>query len=156
MIAPWRGELEWFPVSNPALCRVVDMREDGRSQRLFRGRLVYFSWLPPGAPIWGFTVHAAARARRPAPELHTAYRVLGPAALSFIRFSLSSLSACVSWQACIVLYCIPFMALLLTVRVVCINMNPPCSQSSRERLATSLPISAISREHTSRPSGPCG
>ena len=42
VIAPWRGELEWFPVSNPALCRVVGMREDGRSQRLFRGRLLNF------------------------------------------------------------------------------------------------------------------
>ena len=37
VIAPWRGELEWVPVSNPALCRVVDMREDGRMLRLFRG-----------------------------------------------------------------------------------------------------------------------
>ena len=61
MIAPWRGELEWVPLSNPALCRVVEMREDGRSQRLFRGRLVYFSWLPPGSPIRGFTAHVGGR-----------------------------------------------------------------------------------------------
>ena len=37
VIAPWRGEREWVPVSNPALCRVVGMREDGRMLRLFRG-----------------------------------------------------------------------------------------------------------------------
>ena len=24
----WRGEREWFPVSNPVSCRAVDMRED--------------------------------------------------------------------------------------------------------------------------------
>ena len=30
MIAPWRGEREWVPVSNPAICRVVGMRKDGR------------------------------------------------------------------------------------------------------------------------------
>ena len=27
MIAPWRGESEWFPVSNPASCWDVDVRE---------------------------------------------------------------------------------------------------------------------------------
>ena len=32
MIAPWRGESEWFPVSNPASCWDVDVREDGRSR----------------------------------------------------------------------------------------------------------------------------
>ena len=60
MIAPWRGESEWFPVSNPALCWDVDVREDGRSRRLFRGPRRQYS-LPLGSPIWGFTAHVGGR-----------------------------------------------------------------------------------------------
>ena len=60
MIAPWRGESEWFPVSNPALCWDVDVREDGRSRRLFRGPRRTYS-LPLGSPIWGFTAHVGGR-----------------------------------------------------------------------------------------------
>ena len=98
MIAPWRGELEWVPLSNPALCLVVEMREDGRSQRLFRGRLVYFSWLPPGAPIWGFTAHVGGRAPS---RVHTG------ACRSFFYQVFSQLSVCMCLMAglyCIVLY----------------------------------------------------
>jgi len=36
--------------------------EDGRSQRLFRGRLANFYRLPPGSPTWGFTAHVGGRA----------------------------------------------------------------------------------------------
>ena len=111
MIAPWRGELEWFPVSNPALCRVVDMREDGRSQRLFRGRLGNFYWLPPGSPIWGFTAHVGGRAPSPL-ALPSSY--LGLADLLFLWLFLSSPSACVSCEAWPELYCIVFTAVLLT------------------------------------------
>ena len=106
VIAPWRGELEWFPVSNPALCRVVDMREDGRSQRLFRGRLVYFSWQPPGAPIWGFTAHVGGRAPS---RVH-----IWVSPIFSYRLFLSSLPACVSVEALPVLYCFVFTAVLLT------------------------------------------
>ena len=61
VIAPWRGEREWVPVSNPAVCQVVDMRKDGRTLRLFRGRRRTYS-LPLGSPIWGFTAHVGGRA----------------------------------------------------------------------------------------------
>jgi len=60
VIAPWRGESEWFPVSNPASCWDVDVREDGRSRRLFRGPRRQYS-LPLGSPIWGFTAHVGGR-----------------------------------------------------------------------------------------------
>ena len=64
---PWRGEREWFPVSNPALCWDVDVREDGRSRRLFRGPRRQYS-LPLGSPIWGFTAHVGGR---PPSRVHT-------------------------------------------------------------------------------------
>ena len=52
VIAPWRGEREWFPVSNPASCWDVDVREDGRSRRLFRGPRRQYSapWQTHGSP----------------------------------------------------------------------------------------------------------
>ena len=106
VIAPWRGELEWFPVSNPALCRVVDMREDGRSQRLFRGRLVYFSWLPPGAPIWGFTAHVGGRAPS---RVH-----IWVSPIFSYRLFLSSLPACVFLRDLVFGSCIVFPSELCT------------------------------------------
>ena len=61
VIVPWRGEREWFPVSNPASCWDVDMRENGRSRRLFRGSRRYFYSLPLGSPIWELTAHVGGR-----------------------------------------------------------------------------------------------
>ena len=89
VIAPWRGERELVPVSNLALhvCRVVDMREDGRTLRLFRGRRGYFYSPPLGSPIWGFTAHVGGRTP-PAPEFS-----LGLAALSLFM-AVSQLSVC--------------------------------------------------------------
>ena len=57
----WRGEREWFPDSNPASCWDVDMRENGRSRRLFRGSRRYFYSLPLGSPIWELTAHVGGR-----------------------------------------------------------------------------------------------
>ena len=114
MIAPWRGEREWVPVSNPALCRVVDMREDGRMLRLSRGRRGYFYSLPLGSPIRGFTAHVGGR---------TPSRVhnwVSPHLLSLWLF-LSSPSACVPCEAWPGLYVL--FSRLYCLRVVCINMD---------------------------------
>ena len=66
---------------------------------LFRGRLVYFSWLPPVAPIWGFTVMPArARSRS---RVHTG------SCRSFFYQVFSQHSVCMCLMAglyCIVLY----------------------------------------------------
>jgi len=120
VIAPWRGELEWVPLSNPALCRVVEMREDGRSlrsQRLFRGRLVYFSWLPPGSPIRGFTAHVGGRTPS---RVHTGGHT--GACRSFFYQVFSQLSVCMCLMAG--LYCIVLYSLHGSVAyVLCIHMN---------------------------------
>jgi hypothetical protein len=112
VIAPGRGELEWFPVSNPALCRVVDMREDGRSMRLFRGPRRTYS-LPLGSPIWGFTAHVGGRAPS---RVHTWVSPI---------FSLGCFSAlCLHVShARPGLFCIVLSSQLCCLRVVCINMN---------------------------------
>ena len=86
VIAPWRGEREWVPVSNPALYRVVGMREDGRSLRLFRGRRRYFYSLPLGLPISG--VHRPCWRARSLPSSY-----MGLAALSLFM-AVSQLSVC--------------------------------------------------------------
>ena len=110
MIAPGRGELEWFPVSNPALCRVVGMREDGRSMRLFRGPRRTYS-LPLGSPNWGFTAHVGGRAPS---RVHTWVSPI---------FSLGCFSAlCLHVShAKPGLNCIVLSSQLCCLRVVCIN-----------------------------------
>jgi hypothetical protein len=111
VIAPWRGEREWVPVSNPALCRVVDMRKDGRTLRLFRGRRGYFYSPPLGSPIRGFTAHVGGRTPS------RVYNWVSPHFLSLWLF-LSSPSACVSSEVAVlyyVLHCSVFTAVLLTV-----------------------------------------
>jgi hypothetical protein len=106
VIAPWRGERdEWFPVSNPDICRVVGMRKDGRMLRLFRGRRRTYS-SPLGSPIWGFTAHVGGRAPS------RVHMWVSPHFLSLWLF-LSSPSACVPSEAWPVLYRIVFTAVLL-------------------------------------------
>ena len=101
VIAPWRGEREWFPVSNPALCRAVDMREDGRSQRLFRGRRVlYRRPLAVGSPIWGLTAHVGGRAPSRA---HTWVSPVAALSLLWLFLSFSALRPHVSHFECPVL-----------------------------------------------------
>jgi hypothetical protein len=104
---------QWVPaVSNPALCRVVGMRKDGRTLRLFRGRRRTYS-LPLGSPIWGFTAHVGGRAPS---RVH-------------IWSRRSSLFGCFSALRLHVshprpgLYCIVLSSRLCCLRVVCINMN---------------------------------
>ena len=105
VIAPWRGEREWVPVSNPALCRVVGMREDGRTLRLFRGRRANFYSPPLGSPIRGFTAHVGGR---------TPSRVhiwVSPIFSSYGCFSALRLHVSHVGPG---LYCIVFTAVLLT------------------------------------------
>jgi hypothetical protein len=113
VIAPGRGELEWFPVSNPALCRVVGMREDGRSMRLFRGPRRTYS-LPLGSPNWGFTAHVGGRAPS---RVHTwvspIFSFYG--CFSALRLHVSHVRPGLN--------CIVLSSQLCCLRVVCINMN---------------------------------
>jgi len=98
VMAPWRGEREWVPVSNPALCRVVGMREDGRTLRLFsgfRGRRANFSSPPLGSPIWTGALWTGAL---PPEHCSRVHNWVSPHFL-FLWLFLSSPSACVSCGA---------------------------------------------------------
>ena len=137
VIAALGGEsVSGSPVSNPALCRVVGMREDGRTLRLFRGRRANFYSPPLGSPIWGFTAHVGGR---------TPSRVhnwVSPHFLSLWLF-LSSLSACVlPWGFGIPVHCLAVYVCL------CIHMKtlrlPRCVSTGP--LAVRLAEMEIQRE----------
>ena len=116
VIAPWRGEREWVPVSNPALCRVVGMREDGRMLRLFRGpRNIRFrldARCPLARPFGGSPPTSAGALP---PEF-----IFGSRRTFFIWLFLSSPSACVSCEAWPFCLCVVFTAVLLTCCVLCV------------------------------------
>ena len=86
VIAPWRGEREWVPASNLALCQIVGLREDGRTLRFFRGRCANFYSPPLGSPISG--VHRPCWRARSLPSSY-----MGLAALSLF-LAVSQLSVC--------------------------------------------------------------
>ena len=114
VIAPWRGELEWVPVSNPALCRVVGMREDGRMLRLFRGPRNIRSRLDARCPLarpFGGSPPTLAGALPP--------EFIFGSRRSSLFMAVSQLSVCMCLM--LGLACIVLSSQLCCLRVVCIH-----------------------------------
>ena len=130
VIAPWRGEREWVPVSNPALCRVVGMREDGRMLRLFRGpRNIRFrldARCPLARPFGGSPPTSAGALP---PEFIFGSR------RSSLFMAVSQLSVCMCLMlglACIVLYCLhSCAAYVLCVFIIEGFWGAPTGQTTR-------------------------
>ena len=80
-----------FPISNPASCWDVDVREDGRSRRLFRGPRRLYS-LSLGSPICDLGVHrpVGGRPRALPPEF-----IYGSSRILLFWLFLSTPPACV-------------------------------------------------------------